>query len=362
MRKKLDQYVGCLLGGAIGDALGAPIEFMSAHEIFNVFGVRGVQDYVEHPDCKGEFTDDTQMLLFTAEGLLRAWHRSVLKGIGGAEISMTHLAYLRWLITQGYELPRGADPLGMDEGWLIKRRELFKQRAPGNTCLSALQSGKIGSVDRPLNDSKGCGTVMRVAPAGLVFIFDTPELAFDKGVDISAITHGHPSGYLSGGVLAMMIACMVHGETLERAIAHSMEYLAQKPNHQEVSAAVTKALEIHRDFRGRDLSYNEIESLGGAWVAEEALAISLLCALHYRDDFEKAVLTAVNHSGDSDSTGAITGNLVGFLLGERGIPEKWIRNLMYADIVREMGEDLYTGCPSDYHTRDEQWWRKFPGY
>ncbi len=92
---------------------------------------------------------------------------------------MTHLAYLRWLITQGYELPRGADASGMDEGWLIKRRELFKQRAPGNTCLSALKSGKMGTVQEPLNDSKGCGTVMRIAPAGWVFIFDNPELAFE---------------------------------------------------------------------------------------------------------------------------------------------------------------------------------------
>lgn len=362
MRKDKDQYIGCLLGGAIGDALGAPIEFMSADEIFNVYGPRGVQDYVEHPDGIDEFTDDTQMLLFTAEGLLRAWHRSTLKGIGGAEISMTHLAYLRWLVTQGYDLPEGADHFGMDEGWLIKRRELFKQRAPGNTCLSALQSGKMGTVAEPLNDSKGCGTVMRVAPAGLVFIFDTPELAFDKGMDISAITHGHPSGYLGGGVLAMIFACMVHGKTLEQAIAQSMKYLAQKPDHEEVIESIRKALEIHAQFKGRDLTYSEVESLGGGWVAEEALAISLLCALHYPDDFEKAVLTAVNHSGDADSTGAITGNLVGFLVGERGIPQKWKQNLMHADIVRQMAEDLHTGCPSGTYEPDERWMEKYPGY
>jgi ADP-ribosylglycohydrolase len=362
MRKNKDQYVGCILGGAIGDALGAPIEFLSADEIFNRFGPRGVQDFVEHPDGKGEFTDDTQMLLFTAEGLLRAWHRATRKGIGGAEISMTQLSLLRWLLTQGYELPAGAHSEGMDEGWLIQRRELFKQRAPGNTCLSALRSGRMGTPEEPLNDSKGCGTVMRIAPAGLVFIHDRPQLAFDKAVELSAATHGHPSGYLSGGVLAMIIACLVQGETLESAIGLSLDYLRLQTNHKEVDEIVKRALEIHRQFKGRNLTYAEIESLGGGWVAEEALAISLLCALHYPDHFEKAVLTAVNHSGDSDSTGAITGNLVGFLVGERGIPEKWIRNLLHADIVREIGEDLHTGCPSDYYTLDERWWRKYPGY
>lgn len=362
MRKNKDQYVGCILGGAIGDALGAPIEFMSADEIFNLYGPRGVQDFVEHPDGKGEFTDDTQMLLFTSEGLLRAWHRATMKGIGGAEISMTQLSLLRWLLTQGYELPTGADPEGMDEGWLIQRRELYKQRAPGNTCLSAISSGKRGTVKEPLNDSKGCGTVMRIAPAGLVFIFDDAKVAFDKGVELSVATHGHPSGYLSGGVLAMIFYYLVKGEELETAISQSMDYLRQQPNYMEVDEIVKKALEIHRQFKGRNLTYAEIESLGGGWVAEEALAISLLCALHYRDDFEKAVLTAVNHSGDSDSTGAITGNLVGFLVGERGIPQKWIRNLMYADIVREIGEDLHTGCPSGSYSLDEQWWQKYPGY
>jgi len=224
-----------------------------------------------------------------------------------------------------------------------------------------LQSGRMGTIKEPLNDSKGCGTVMRIAPAGLVFDHST-ELAFDKGVALSAITHGHPSGYLSGGVLAMIIACLVRGDELEQAINQSMEYLRRQPDHQEVDEIIKKALEIHRQYEGRELNYIEIESLGGAWVAEEALAISLLCALHYPNDFEKAVLTAINHSGDSDSTGAITGNLVGFMVGERGIPEKWKQNLMYADIVRQMAEDLHTGCPSFTYEPNERWMEKYPGY
>ncbi|TVR42566.1 MAG: ADP-ribosylglycohydrolase family protein [Cryomorphaceae bacterium] len=361
MRKNLDQYIGCILGGAIGDALGAPIEFMSAEEIFARFGSRGVQQYVEHEDGRGEFTDDTQMLLFTAEGLLRAWQRSVAKGIGGAEVSITWHSYLRWLKTQGYEKPAGVQTHGFEDGWLIHRRELHQQRAPGNTCLAALRSGKMGTVKEPINNSKGCGTVMRIAPVGLVFTHD-PELAFIKGMEFSAITHGHPSGYLSGGVLAMVFALMVRGDNLENAIEKCLQILPRFEGHEETKSAVLNAIEIHREFEGKDISYKEIESLGGAWVAEEALAISLLCALHYPHDFEKAVLTAVNHSGDSDSTGAITGNLVGYMVGERGIPENWIRDLMNAHIVRQIGEDLHTGVKGGTYTVDDEWWSKYPGY
>lgn len=361
MRKNLDQFIGCIMGGAIGDALGAPVEFMSAEEIFARYGQRGVQQYVEHEDGLGEFTDDTQMLLFTAEGLLRAWQRSVAKGIGGAEVSITWHSYLRWLKTQGYEKPAVVDTYGFEDGWLLRRGELHKQRAPGNTCLAALRSGKMGTVREPINNSKGCGTVMRIAPVGLTIAHD-PELAFIKGMELSAITHGHPSGYLSAGVLAMIFALMVQGDSLAFAIDKSLNVLQRFVGHQETQTAVLNAIELHKRFEGEDLSYTEIESLGGAWVAEEALAISLLCALHYPNNFEKAVLTAVNHSGDSDSTGAITGNLVGFIVGEQRLPDGWKRKLMYADLVRQVGEDLHTGVKGGSFDIDDEWWNKYPGY
>ena len=131
----LDKYTGCLIGGAIGDALGAPIEFMDLQTIKSTYGQNGVQDYVEFPDGFGEFTDDTQMTLFTAEGLLRAYHRFVLKGIGGALTTIVHHSYLRWLHTQGVPLKDNVKHgvYDIEKGWLIKQKDLFKQRAPGIT-------------------------------------------------------------------------------------------------------------------------------------------------------------------------------------------------------------------------------------
>jgi ADP-ribosylglycohydrolase len=109
-------------------------------------------------------------------------------------------AYLRWLHTQGY--PKSKDHDTIYDGWLIGVKELYAQRGPGSTCLSALLSGKMGTIKQPINNSKGCGGVMRAAPVGLLYGKDK---AFQIACECAAITHGHPSGYFSAGILACII-------------------------------------------------------------------------------------------------------------------------------------------------------------
>lgn len=124
-----EKYRSCLIGGAIGDALGAPIEFMDLKTIKSTYGKKGVQGYVEFPNGIGEFTDDTQMTLFTAEGLLRAYHRYVLKGIGGSLNTISHHSYLRWLHTQGVIVDKNKISDGVydiEKGWLIRQKNFSK--------------------------------------------------------------------------------------------------------------------------------------------------------------------------------------------------------------------------------------------
>lgn len=364
--KKFDKrnvYQGCLMGGAIGDALGAPIEFLSFPQIQSKYGVNGIDSFVEFEDGFGEFTDDTQMTLFTAEGLLRAWNRSMQRGIGGAEATIVHHSYLRWLHTQDFPM-QGKPTQGvydMEKGWLIKRKELYKRRAPGNTCLKSLATGKAGTIDQPINDSKGCGTVMRMAPVGLIFS-DDMALAFEMGCKFSALTHGHPSGYLSGGFFAALITGLCQHIPLEKCIYKVIDLLMGKPGFEELDRIVFRAIGLHDKLKGKELKAEHIELLGGGWVAEEALAISLLCSLHYLEDFKKGVLAAVNHSGDSDSTGSITGNILGLIHGLEGIPEEWKSGLKYWDIVLQMGEDLSIGVKGNTYEPDEEWGEKYPGY
>lgn len=140
-----------------------------------------------------------------------------------------------------------------------------------------------------------------------------------------------------------------------------MEILIQYENHSETYKAVKDALAIHKEFQNNELTYLEIEKLGGGWVAEEALSISLLCALHCPTNFEKGVLLSINHGGDSDSTGSITGNLLGLMLGTDSIPSRWKEKLLYRKIVEEVAADLYLCIHNSDCNEDWDWWEKYRG-
>ena len=332
-----DRFRGCLLGGAVGDALGAPVEFMPRAEITERFGEPGIRDYVPAYGRLGAITDDTQMTLFTAEGMLRGWVRGNMKGIGPVFAAMTTRAYLRWLSTQGYEV-RVHHP-----GWLITHRELFSQRAPGGTCISALRSLR-GREHRAANDSKGCGGVMRVAPVGMLLSHWTGqdekfvEETFNVAADIAAITHGHPTGQLAAGAFAVIIDFLVRGRAVADALVAAKAQLRGCDQHQETLHALELAEELSRS---EPSSPTAIKKLGEGWIAEEALAISVYCALCAKD-FEDGVVLAVNHDGDSDSTGAIAGNMLGCLLGAGRIPVRWLEPLEMRELITEVADDLAT--------------------
>lgn len=339
-RKSVDHFVGCLFGGAVGDALGAAIEFLPLDRIRKEFGDAGLTGYAPAYGRKGAVTDDSQMTLFTAEGLILSKVRPEYSSAGddGITTAVYH-ALLRWLYTQEpcrqKSLISSFGTCSIVDGVLTGHKELFFRRAPGNTCLSALRSGRMGTIQAPINDSKGCGGVMRAAPVGL--FFSDAEKAFRMGCECAAITHGHPTGYLVSGVMAAVISMLASGESLQNAVSASIQMLRKRPAHLECLLALERAVE----YSGRcDLSPEAIEKLGAGWVAEEALAISLCCALAAPNNYKKAVLAAVNHSGDSDSTGSITGNIVGLLNGKSTIPSEWIEELELKKLIAETAEDL----------------------
>jgi ADP-ribosylglycohydrolase len=326
--KTKSAFRGCLLGGAVGDALGAPIEFMSLREITQRFGAAGILNYAPAYGRLGAITDDTQMTLFTAEGLIRAQHR--IEGRGIASIAgATRYAYLRWLRTQGERVETPGE-----DGWLVGLPELHSRRAPGNTCLAALRAHARREAAEPVNDSKGCGTVMRIAPVGLAPL----ESAFEIGCELAAITHGHPTGVLAAGYLAQVVAEVAGGATLRDAAHGSLRLLAKMRRSEETVAAVESALEAAAHGTPSPAA---VEALGGGWVAEEALAIGLYCGLVARD-FEHGVLLAVNHGGDSDSTGAIAGNLLGLMVGEEGIPARWLEQLELREVIIAVADDVWS--------------------
>nr|WSZ13434.1 ADP-ribosylglycohydrolase family protein [Streptomyces canus] len=342
---------GCLLGGAIGDALGYPIEFASLDRIRSAHGERGVTGFLPGAyGAVGLISDDTQMTLFTAEALTQAVRRERERGVSGAWSRLLSWTYERWLETQGKPGPEHATvPEDSPRGGLIDQAWLYSRRAPGNACLSGTAQryhpepwlaleGKPGQVNP---DSKGCGTVMRSAPFGLC---DTGQEAFEKAARGAQITHGHPTGYYAAGAFAAIVAHLVAGDSLEGAVLRAMRLLARYPGHEETSTALGRAVDLAA--QDGEPTAEKVESLGAGWVAEEALAIGVYSALahpHLRS-VRHALLLSVNHSGDSDSTGSICGNLVGARHGDVALPQEWVERVEGRSAIAAVADDLAGAC------------------
>ncbi|WP_405621599.1 ADP-ribosylglycohydrolase family protein [Streptomyces sp. NBC_00076] len=335
---------GCLLGGAIGDALGYPIEFSSLDRIRASHGERGATGFVPGAHgVRGLISDDTQMTLFTVEALVQAQEREREKGIGGGWPLLLRRAYERWLETQTKPGPEQTAPHPGDAhaGGLVTEAWLYSRRAPGNACLSGVAQmyapdpwlaldGRPGQVNP---DSKGCGTVMRSAPFGLV---NSAEAAFAMAARGAQITHGHPTGYYAAGAFAAVVAHIVAGDSLEGSVLRALRELERHPGHEEASAALHRAVDLAA--LGAPTA-EKVESLGAGWVAEEALAIGVYCAL-VEPHVEQALLLSVNHSGDSDSTGSVCGNLLGARHGDVGLPHAWVAQVEGRDRIAALADDL----------------------
>ena len=362
MRKNLDKIRGSLIGGAAGDALGYPVEFSNEKEIFSQYGKEGITDFsLIHG--RALVSDDTQMTLFTANGLLYATTRWFLNGLLGPYPDYIFMAYRNWYQTQTENYPIKENPRKCC--WILNEPRMFARRAPGNTCLSAIASGKKGNLENPINDSKGCGGIMRVAPLGLYF--ESSPAVDLMGADTAALTHGPPLGYLPAAMLVHIISLLSHNDsiTIQEAVADgrlAMERLfAGVKFLPDFLALIDRAVSLS-EMDIEDLE--AIHQLGEGWVAEETLAIAIYCSLRYARDFEQAILTAVNHRGDSDSTGAVTGNILGAYLGLSGIPAKYIYRLELEDVILELAADLFHDCCIDGYTQPETraektWYRKY---
>lgn len=348
MKRTGEFFRGCLLGGAIGDALGWPVEFLTYNDILSRYGGNGISDLQPSPAGTAEITDDTQMTLFTAEGILRAETKRRDRGLCHTPTMVYH-AYQRWLHTQGYSRAEEFD--WVYDGWLLKVDLLYKSRAPGQTCLTALFHRWQGTMETPINGSKGCGGIMRMAPAGLYY---PREKAFKMGADFAALTHGHPSGFLSAGALSYLIACIIEGQKLEEAVENTLLALKGYLCHEECTKQLTLALKLSHSSLP---DIKAIARLGEGWTGEQTLGISVYCALKYRDDFTQALIAAVNHSGDSDSTGAVTGNILGAYLGLDNIPHHWKETVELGDVIIQTADDLLTGFQDS-----REWRERYPGY
>ncbi len=345
-----DKIRGCIVGGAAGDALGYPVELMDNRELFGKYGGKGITEYTL-TDGTALFSDDTQMTLFTANGILNYITAKEKNGDTKKLVKYIYHAYIDWVETQGFQNRYHKDR--KKTTWLCDIPELYSLRAPGHTCVSALISGKMGKVDKPVNNSKGCGGIMRVAPFGLVSSFSAEE-AFEEACNSAAITHGHPFGFFPAGVLSYIIHKIVFDNVeLIDAINSCAKYMERFKSEYitDLIDWMKLAIEVSQndcsDFENIEAFYSVGDGDNGGATGESALYIALYCALKYHNDFDKAIICAVNCGEDRDSTGGITGNLIGAMTGYNRIANKWKNNLELHDVLIEVADDLFVEFPKE---------------
>jgi ADP-ribosylglycohydrolase len=335
-----DRVRGCLLAGALGDALGYQIEF---DRIEQIAVKRGGMDVPEVLGFAGAplISDDTQMTLFVAEGLVAA-----ARAAGQANVTRVIACALdRWYVTQFRHGPPGAAASDGGVLGLLAESRLHAARAPGNTIMAALterrEAGPSWAALRANNASKGCGAVMRAAPCGLVAA--TREDAFALACDQGRITHGHPGGVLPAGALAAMVWDLVRGVPMPVAVDAALALVTAEPGG--AGAETAGLIERARALAvAGPPAWTDLEGLGGGWTGDEALAIALVCALTIEGAGEDAVRAtlwrAAMHGGDSDSTASIAGNLVGAALGASALPTAWLEALELRDVIERVGHAL----------------------
>ena len=380
---------GSLMAGAAGDALGYPVEFMSRNIILKRYGKEGITKFEIDRNGKALVSDDTQMTLFTANGILMGITRGAMRGIGGQPENYVDGAYLDWYYTQTGIKAKILGDNDFHYTWLRDLPELAHRRAPGITCLSACES--LFQRQRPNNNSKGCGGIMRVAPLGLLDasykvkndkgIYSSEYLA-EAGAKIAKTTHLHPLGYLPAALLTLLISRIVL-LTPDEVKASIIDI---------VNDGLKVMMQIDGDEYAKDKKYlkaltleairlaqsdipdaDAIKKLGEGWTAEEAWAISLYCAIRHIDSMKDAIIASVNHDGDSDSTGSITGNIMGAIYGYEAIKKERLfcpkakefeNTIELANIILALADDLSSGCIiSEYDSIEtpekKQWFARY---
>ncbi|RJU03084.1 ADP-ribosylglycohydrolase family protein [Arthrobacter frigidicola] len=330
---------GSLLGGALGDALGYTVERDSLEAIRTRFGPGGVTAPPED-GSPFVFSDDTQLTLYTVDGLVEAleWAND---GVSADEMAILWLAYLRWLATQG-ETPPDPAPVPPPR-WIDAQEVLHHRRDPGNACLTGLLTGVMGTRKRPLNpQAKGSGALMRSAPFGLVPRIPG-EMADRLTLDAAALTHGHPAAQTPAAVFSHLIRALALDELdLEAAVRSAVAH-AGFLGDTELAGSLTAAAALAAD--GPVPPERLPDELGRGWLAPEALSLAVYAALaSARPDpaehFTAGVVLAVNHDGDSDTTGSVTGNILGALYGEAALPRPWLDRLDGTEVIRAVGSSL----------------------
>lgn len=362
MVRKQDQFRGCLLGAAAGDALGYGVEAMPLSEIRERFGPEGIQGYdtingYAHISC------NTQQTMFTANGLLFGATRGATRGVMAPYVKYLEAFYRDWAATQRYTGRRG--PVKA-YAWLCCIDQLFSRRGPDQTALFCLDRDRTGTMDEPVNRSRNHYGLTRSIPIGM-FLDPrrTPrgEIAL-LGAEGAALTVGDPMGFLPAAYLTDLLSRILYDKpesfcvTLRRtAAAMNHQFAGRFPQAAEISSILGRIQAIASE----PLEPREVLERFCPEDAVSVLASACYVCLKFPGDFDRGIVAAVNHSGLSAAVGTVAGAILGAQLGTEGVPEFYLEPLELRGILEELADDLFQGCSltRDGRLFDDQWDQKY---
>ncbi|MEN6292236.1 MAG: ADP-ribosylglycohydrolase family protein [Methanobacterium sp.] len=308
----IDRARGSIIGLAVGDALGVPLEFKSPGTFEPVEDMIGGGSFNLKP---GEWTDDTSMALCLAESLIEK------QGFDPADQLERYTLWYR-------------------EGYLSVNGKCFDI---GNTTREALHKFEEthGPYCGPTYErSAGNGSIMRLAPVP-IFYFSSPEDAVSNAGKSSRTTHGHILTVDACRYMAGLIVGAMMGHKKEQILSCRYCPVSGFWDTHEL------APEIDEIARGSFKHKNPPEVVGSGYVVKSLEAA--LWAFYNSDNFEEGALTAVNLGDDADTTGAVYGQIAGAYYGESGIPESWKNKLTCCDLIQSFADRLIGNINANYN-------------
>lgn len=330
---------GCLLGLAVGDAMGYAVDEKNWEEICEDYGPNGLLGY-DSVNGRAVASSHTQVAAYAANGLLlavtRGRHESASRFVG--------VALKEWARKQ--HLPGDPEKCYC---WVSHMSVMRQRRCKDIRMLDALRM-ELGTPEKPANRHSTPGPLTGAMMVGLAYDekYMQPRQVGTLGAQVVALTNGSPYAFLSGAVLANLIAGILQEpdlalkEQVLQAIEAMQIQFAFHPQTEEVAKYLMDAVvlaesakdprQVMEDFSCRD--------------ARECTAAAIYACLVCPEDFDAAMILAINHSGRSGAVGALAGGILGAKLGAEVLPEFYLETLECGDVLQTLAADLATGSPT----------------
>lgn len=354
MENRQGAYRGCLLGLAVGDAMGYTIDAKSWEEIQSDYGPMGLLGYDLQMQDYAPVTSYTQIAAFLCNGLLLSISRGKTDYLRYAKIALKE-----W--TRSQQFYRDPEP---SLCWIAKLPQFRRRHCRDARMLDNLRLEAYGAMDTPRNDNNAPGAITAAVAAALFYNEKrlTPEQVGTLTGETVALTHGNPETFLSGVVLAYALAGILQepnvplkDQFLQAIAVMDGQFRSRFFQAEELAQQLRRAMDLAKS--GTVTVQEGMEQLQ-CLDAPQCLSGALFACLSHPEDFDAAIIAAVNHSGFSAAVGAITGAILGARLGEDALPEFYLESLECNAPLCILAEDMVSGTPA-LGIFDDSWDHKY---